>query len=83
MLSRPVLLLGLLGLSACSRSDFPIHCECKPLDVGLSGCRKPWTSYNEGIRWHSNLEEAFSLARQEKKLVFYFLLVGDLDKSHC
>jgi hypothetical protein len=83
MRSKWAAALGLLALTACSDSDLPVRCECKPLDVGLSGCRKPWAAYNEGIRWHTNLDEAFKRARQEKKLVFYFMVVGDLDKSHC
>ena len=83
MMPRWPVVLALLALAACADPEPPARCRCVPLDVGPSGCRDPWTEYNEGIRWHSDLGEAFQLARQEKKLVFYFLLVGDLDKSHC
>ena len=83
MLGRWHFILGLLAITACAEAVPPTHCQCQPLEVGPSGCRKPWADYNEGIRWHTNLGETFRLARQEKKLVFYFLLVGDMDKSHC
>jgi len=82
MLARWAVIVGLLVLSACAEAR-PVRCRCQPPEVGPSGCLEPWAGYNEGIRWHTDLEEAFQLARQEKKLVFYFLVVGDLDKSQC
>ena len=82
MRATPVFLLAILALAACGEAD-PVACRCTTLEVGRGGCRNPWPGYNEGIRWHMDLEEACAIARQEGKLIFYFLVVGDLDKSHC
>jgi hypothetical protein len=78
-----ILALGVLLLGACAEPEAPVRCRCTLPGNGRTGCSKDWPDYNKGIRWHTDLGEAFQLARQEGKLVFYFLLVGDLNKSHC
>jgi hypothetical protein len=83
MRNAAAIALGLLLLGACAEPEPRIRCRCTLPENGRTGCTKPWPDYNKGIRWHTDLREAFQLAHQEGKLVFYFLLVGDLDKSHC
>ena len=83
MRGLPWVLMATLSWTACGETPEPVTCRCESPEVGRGGCRNPWPLYNEGIRWHTDLEEASGLARQEGKLLFYFLLVGDLDKSHC
>lgn len=35
------------------------------------------------MKWESSLAEAQKIARKEKKLILYYVLVGDLDKEGC
>jgi hypothetical protein len=78
MSRRWIAVLTLVALTACSESEPPVRCECRPSELG-----RKWPRYNEGVRWHTSLEEACKRARQEGKLVFYYLLVGDMDKELC
>lgn len=77
------LALALGMLVSCSEAIPPTRCQCTPRKVGQSGSRIPWPEYNQGIHWHTSLEEAQRMAGEQKKLVFYFLVVGDLDKEGC
>ncbi len=44
---------------------------------------KPWPGYDEAVRWEKSLDEAQKKARAGKKLILYYVLVGDLDKEGC
>lgn len=37
----------------------------------------------EPVKWHTSVEEARAAAVREKKLLFVYHLVGDLDKEKC
>ena len=80
-----VILLSFLVLAA-ARADEPrpkTECRCKHREVGDSGSKKDWALYQKGVRFHTSLDEARAMAKEEEKLVFYFHLVGDLDKEGC
>jgi len=77
------ILCGVLLLTACAEPEEPARSPEPTFEESRTGCRKPWSDYNKGIRWRKDLSGAFDQARRENKLVFYYLLVGDLDKSHC
>ncbi len=79
---RTLLLFAILSLAA-SADDGPTVCRCKPREVGDSGSRADWAGYGKGVRWHLSLDEAKAMAREQKKLVFTFHIVGDLDKEGC
>lgn len=79
MRRRWMVVLSLVALAACAEPEPPARCECKPPDPAAAG----WPLYNQGVRWHTSLQEARALARKERKLVLYFVLVGALDKTAC
>lgn len=58
-------------------------CRCVPREVGASGSRKNWEGYSKGVRWHYEIDEALKMAQAEGKLVFWYHVVGDLDKEGC
>ncbi len=58
-------------------------CACKRREVGDSGSKVDWEGYSKGVRWHRSLDEAKAMARERRKLVFHFQVVGDLDKEGC
>ncbi len=37
----------------------------------------------EPVKWHASVEEARQTAVHEKKLLFVYHLVGDLDQEKC
>jgi len=78
----PVLLLGSALVSAHPQETRAI-CTCKPREVGESGSRIDWDGYRKGIVWHYSVDEAMKIAKAEGKLVFWYHLVGDLDKEGC
>ncbi|MEK7466623.1 MAG: hypothetical protein AAB074_04340 [Planctomycetota bacterium] len=39
--------------------------------------------FNKVVRWEPSLSAAQEKAREEKKLILYYVLVGDLDKEGC
>jgi len=59
------------------------ECRCPSPRVGPSGSWKPWTGYNRGILWHTDVEEAKRLARHSNRNLLYFQVVGDLYKEGC
>ena len=66
--------------------DKPVNhpCECHPREVGASGSRVDWEGYRKGgIAWHYSIKEALKIAADEKKLVFWYHVAGDLDKEGC
>ena len=70
------------AISAAGLDDAPV-CACKPREVGGSGSRNDWAGYRKEIAWHYSVEEALKFARAENKMVFWYHVVGDLDKEGC
>ena len=80
----PLVLASLVLLSAAQEKPVNHPCACHPRDVGASGSTKDWTGYrNGGIEWHYSVDEALKIAKEKKKLVFWFHVAGDLDKEGC
>jgi hypothetical protein len=77
------LALLLLSTPLAAGLDEKAVCRCKPRKVGDSGSRKDWDGYRKGIVWHYSVEEAMKIARAENKMVFWYHVVGDLDKEGC
>ena len=76
------LALGLSLLSAAPQENHP--CKCHPREAGASGSRNDWPGYrNGGLKWHYSVDEAMKIAKDEKKLVFWYHVAGDLDKEGC
>jgi hypothetical protein len=45
---------------------------------------RPWPKYNkEGVRWTFPMDAAVERARDSRKLLLVFHLVGDMDKEGC
>jgi hypothetical protein len=69
-------------MSAAPQENHP--CQCHPREAGASGSRNDWEGYRKGgIAWHYSVDEALKIARDEKKLVFWYHVAGDLDKEGC
>jgi hypothetical protein len=66
------------GAGACGT-----ECGCKPPDETGSASKKPWGGYRRGILWHTDLEEAKSIAGKSHKLILYYQIVGALNKEGC
>lgn len=81
-LSAALALLLLLSPLASGLEDKPV-CTCKARPIGESGSRSDWAGYRAGIVWHYSVEEALKIARAENKMVFWYHVVGDLDKEGC
>jgi hypothetical protein len=47
------------------------------------GRAKPWPLYNKGVRWTQPFAGAAKKARETRKLLMVFHLVGDMDKQGC
>jgi hypothetical protein len=78
----PIALLSLALISAAKQENHP--CTCHPREAGVSGSRNDWEGYRKGgIAWHYTVDEALKIARDEKKLVFWYHVAGDLDKEGC
>jgi len=73
----------------CGATVFPAQdsansiCTCKPRQVGASGSRVDWEGYGKGVRWHYSVDEAMKIAKDQNRLVFWYHVVGDLDKEGC
>jgi len=77
-----MVLVSLALVSAARQENHP--CNCHPREVGASGSRNDWDGYRKGgITWHYSIDEALKLAKDEKKLVFWYHVAGDLDKEGC
>jgi hypothetical protein len=78
-----VALIAWACLAASQEANKPA-CECKPREVGASGSKVDWPGYrNGGLKWHYSVDEAMKIAKDEKKLVFWYHVAGDLDKEGC
>ncbi len=45
---------------------------------------RPWPQYNKtGVLWTQPMETAMQKARDSRKLLMVFQLVGDMDKEGC
>ncbi len=44
---------------------------------------RTWPLYEKGVRWKRSLDDARVAAREGKKLVFLYRVVGDLDADVC
>ena len=76
----------LLAAGSASPEDSGRKPECRCAErreVGDSGSKADWPGYNRGVRWHRSLEEARKIALGRGRPVFYFQVVGDLDKEGC
>ena len=62
---------------------FASECRCPSPRQGPSGGWKPWRSYNQGISWHTDLEEAKVWAKHSKRSLLCLQVVGDLYKEGC
>jgi hypothetical protein len=51
--------------------------------LGKDVARRDWPLYQKGVRWVRSLDDARALAREQKKLVFQYRLVGDMDAAEC
>ena len=78
----PTVLVGIALVSALREPSKPV-CRCVPREVGASGSRVDWPGYTQGIRWHYSVDEAMEIARAQRRLVFWYHVVGDLDKEGC
>jgi hypothetical protein len=77
-----VLALSLALISAAPQENHP--CKCHPREAGESGSKVDWPGYrNGGLKWHYSVDEAMKIAKDEKKLVFWYHVAGDLDKEGC
>jgi hypothetical protein len=75
-----------LGLALVSAIQDPVDhpCKCHPREVGASGSKKDWEAYRKGsIAWHYSIDESLKIAQEKKKIVFWYLVAGDLDKEGC
>ena len=75
-----------LGLVLAAMQEKPVDhpCSCHPREVGASGSKVDWKGYRQGcIEWHYDANEALKIAAERKKLVFWYLVAGDLDKEGC
>lgn len=83
--------IAILSLSALAlagaRADEPpakkTECRCERREVGASGSKKDWSGYGKGVVFHTSVDEARAMAREQGKLVYVFHLIGDLDKEGC
>ena len=49
-----------------------------------SGKPRPWPQYNRvGVRWTQPMDAAVKKARESRKLVMVFQLVGDMNMEGC
>ncbi len=46
----------------------------------VKGVPQPWEGYNKGVKFTVPLEDAVALAKEQKKPLMVFHLVGDADK---
>ena len=72
----------LAGALTAARDELRI-CKCKPRDIGDSGSRKDWDGFRKDIKWHYSVDEALKIAQAEGKMIFWYHVVGDLDKEGC
>ena len=78
------ILIGLAMIAPVQEKPANHPCECHPREVGASGSRNDWEAYRKGgIAWHYSINEALKIAQDEKKLVFWYHVAGDLDKEGC
>lgn len=63
-----------LILTAALGGDEPCCIDGEPL---------PWDGYNRVVKWAPSLADAQTRARDEHKLILYYVLVGDLSREGC
>ena len=57
--------------------------DCPPRKVKPPKPTATWPLYQKGVQWEESLEQAQALAKKEGKLVFYYHIVGDMDRAGC
>jgi hypothetical protein len=78
-MSRFAILASALLMIAAAPSDTWKNRKCCDSKVP-----RPWPNYNRvGVAWTTPYEAAVQKAREKRKLLMVFQLVGDMDKEGC